>query len=122
MSFAFCFRDSNESNHERNPGLSKRVVYVYHTVNDSQRKAPDDMAKPTLNKTPLKDVFAQNCRELRKCRGWTQQALADKIGIARARVAEVERATKDNKLDTVSKFATAFRKQAYQMLVPRPGT
>ena len=68
----------------------------------------------------LRKLFSANCRRLRHENDWSQQTVANEIGVARARVAEVERASKDYKITTIEQFASVFGKHPYEMLMPLP--
>ena len=52
---------------------------------------------------------ARNIRTRRMARGWTQQALADRIGVDRVFVTQLEGATRNVSLDVLERLARAFR-------------
>lgn len=66
----------------------------------------------------LAKTFASNCRFFREEMQLTQEQLAQKMKLHRARVAEVERGRKDFKLSTVEQFAAIFKKSPSQMIAP----
>lgn len=52
--------------------------------------------------------FAERVRALRKGKGWSQEELADRAGIHRTFVSQIERATKRSTIDTVERVAKAL--------------
>ena len=57
---------------------------------------------------PMERV-GRNVKRLRRQRGWTQQALADRIGTSQVYVAQVEGAVKELSLEMLGRFAKALR-------------
>lgn len=55
-------------------------------------------------------------KALREKRGWTQQQLADRIGVARVTVARVERALARPSLDLLERLARALRVKLTDLL------
>lgn len=49
-----------------------------------------------------------NVRRRRLARGWTQQALADRVGTSRIYVAQIEGAAKEISLDMLERLARAL--------------
>lgn len=70
----------------------------------------DDMLSPRLfaMKTSAREVLANNIRELRKQRGWSQDELADQAGVHRTYVGTVERCEQSITIDSLEKLANAF--------------
>lgn len=56
----------------------------------------------------IRHRFADQVRILRKAKGWSQEELADRAGIHRTFVSQIERATKRSTIDTVDKLAKAL--------------
>lgn len=56
----------------------------------------------------IRHRFADQVRTLRKAKGWSQEELADRAGIHRTFVSQIERATKRSTIDTVEKLAKAL--------------
>ena len=56
--------------------------------------------------------------ELRRARGWTQQALADRLRIDVSALQRLERGAHACTLDTLWKIARALRVEPLQLLVP----
>jgi len=57
----------------------------------------------------LMERVAPNVKRLRRRRGWTQQALAARIGTSQVYVAQVEGAVKELSLEMLGRFARALR-------------
>jgi transcriptional regulator with XRE-family HTH domain len=57
----------------------------------------------------LRGTVARNVRRLRQARGWTQQALADRIAVRRAYVTQIELGTSGVSLEILEKLARVFR-------------
>jgi len=51
----------------------------------------------------------RNVKRLRRQRGWTQQALADRVGIHQVYVAQIEGAVKELSLEMLGRVARALR-------------
>ena len=52
---------------------------------------------------------ARNIRQRRQARGWTQAALAERIGVDRVFVTQLEGATRNVSLDVLERLARVFR-------------
>lgn len=46
--------------------------------------------------------------ELRKSRGWTQEQVAEKVGLTRSTISNIERGTRSLTLETLRRFCDAF--------------
>jgi transcriptional regulator with XRE-family HTH domain len=57
----------------------------------------------------LMEQVARNVRRLRRARGWTQQALADRMHVRRAYITQIESASRGVSLEILEKLAKAFR-------------
>jgi len=55
-------------------------------------------------------------KRLRRQRGWTQQALATRIGTSQVYVAQVEGAVKELSLEMLGRFAKALRVRPGRLL------
>ena len=51
----------------------------------------------------------RNVKRLRRQRGWTQQSLADRVGIHQVYVAQIEGAVKEMSLEMLGRVARALR-------------
>ena len=60
--------------------------------------------------------FADRVRVLRKSKDWSQEELADRAGIHRTFVSQIERATKRSTIDTVEKIAKALGVKCGELL------
>lgn len=60
--------------------------------------------------------FATNVAAERSQRGWTQEHLAEKSGLARTYISELERLKRNATLDSVERIADAFGLEAEQLL------
>lgn len=56
----------------------------------------------------IRHRFAERVKALRKAKGWSQEELADRAGVHRTFVSQIERATKRSTIDTVEKVANAL--------------
>lgn len=56
----------------------------------------------------IRQRFAGRVKSLRKAKGWSQEELADRAGVHRTFVSQIERATKRSTIDTVEKVANAL--------------
>lgn len=63
-------------------------------------------------------LLAKNLIEMRRERGWSQEALALECGLHRTFVAHVERQARNIALDNLEKIARAFRVDTYVLLLP----
>ena len=56
----------------------------------------------------LKDVVALNLRRLRQANGWTQEELADRVGLSVRYVGQVERGQASMSVTVLGQFADAL--------------
>jgi DNA-binding XRE family transcriptional regulator len=63
-------------------------------------------------------VVARNVMHLRIQRGWTQTRLAEELGVRQPRVAEIEGANGNLKLDTLDALARVFSVTTASLLKP----
>lgn len=83
-------------------GVNSRVDYNLPVVSVmSDRLDLQRMAKQ----------IAAAVRRLRKARDWTQERLADAIGVHRTTVVEIEKGTRDHDHSTIQAIADAFEVQ-----------
>lgn len=64
----------------------------------------------------IRHRFADRVRALRKSKDWSQEELADRAGIHRTFVSQIERATKRSTIDTVEKLAKALNVRCGELL------
>lgn len=64
----------------------------------------------------LMERVGANVKRLRRRRGWTQQALATRIGTSQVWVAQVEGAAKEMSLEMLGRFARALRVKPGRLL------
>jgi transcriptional regulator with XRE-family HTH domain len=74
-----------------------------------QVASPCDMAD-------LKDVVAVNVRRLRHDKGWTQEDLADRVGLSARYVGQIERAQASMTVSVLGRIANALRVEPTEML------
>jgi transcriptional regulator with XRE-family HTH domain len=67
----------------------------------------------------LKEIVAINVRRLRYDRGWTQEDLADRVGLSERYVGQVERAQASMTITVLGRIANALEVEAAK-LVTRP--
>ena len=58
----------------------------------------------------------RNVKRLRQQRGWTQQSLADRVGIHQVYVAQIEGAVKELSLEMLGRLAKALRVRPGRLL------
>jgi len=56
----------------------------------------------------VKAAFGRRVRELRQVQGWSQEHLADVVGLDRSYVGGVERGERNVSLENIAKFAKAL--------------
>jgi transcriptional regulator with XRE-family HTH domain len=59
--------------------------------------------------TSLRKTFGNRIAALRKAKGWSQEAFADKCGFARSYMSRIERGRGNPSLDAIQALATALR-------------
>ena len=64
----------------------------------------------------LKDMVATNIRRLRHARGWTQEDLAERVGLSARYVGQVERAQASMTITVLGRFADAFAIEAAELV------
>jgi transcriptional regulator with XRE-family HTH domain len=64
----------------------------------------------------LKEIVAINVRRLRYNRGWTQEDLADRVGLSARYVGQVERAQASMTVTVLGRLATALKVDAGELL------
>lgn len=64
----------------------------------------------------LRRRFAEHVLEARLSRGWTQEFLAEKAGLARTYVSEIERLKRNATLDVIERIADALGVDAEHLL------
>jgi transcriptional regulator with XRE-family HTH domain len=67
----------------------------------------------------LKETLAINVRRLRQERGWTQEDLANRVGLSARYVGQIERAQASMTITVLGRIANAFEVEAAK-LVTRP--
>jgi len=64
----------------------------------------------------LMERVGRNVKRLRRQRGWTQQSLADRVGIHQVYVAQIEGAVKELSLEMLGRVARALRVPPAELL------
>jgi UDP-N-acetylglucosamine 1-carboxyvinyltransferase len=64
----------------------------------------------------LMERVGRNIKRLRRRHGWTQAALAERIGTSQVYVAQVEGAVKELSLEMLGRFAKALRMKPGRLL------
>jgi transcriptional regulator with XRE-family HTH domain len=64
----------------------------------------------------LKEIAAINVRRLRYDRGWTQEDLADRVGLSARYVGQIERAHASMSVTVLGRLADAFRVEAAELI------
>lgn len=70
------------------------------------KSAPATM--PDMVHPQVKAAFGRRVRELRQAKGWSQEHLADVVGLDRSYVGSVERGERNISLENIAKFARAL--------------
>ncbi|HET7571775.1 MAG TPA: helix-turn-helix transcriptional regulator [Gaiellaceae bacterium] len=60
--------------------------------------------------------FGDNVRAARRSRGWTQEDLAYKTGLATVQVSRIERGAREIRLTTLLRLLAAFEAQPQELL------
>jgi transcriptional regulator with XRE-family HTH domain len=76
-------------------------------------------AAPRCAMADLRDIVAINVRRLRPDRGWTQEDLADRVGLSARYVGQIERAQASMTITVLGRIANALEVEAAK-LVTRP--
>ena len=74
---------------------------------------------PPCAMADLKEIVAINVRRLRRDRGWTQEDLADRVGLSARYVGQIERAQASMTITVLGRIATALEVEAAK-LITRP--
>ena len=64
----------------------------------------------------LKDVVARNLLRLRQAKGWTQEELADRVGLSVRYVGQVERGQASMSVTVLGQFADALALDATELV------
>ena len=67
-------------------------------------------------KLSARELVAQNIRELRQERGWSQDELAARAGLHRTYIGTIERAEQSITVDSMEKLATALNVKVARLL------
>ena len=77
---------------------------------------------PEQNPTRIRTVLAQKMRFLRFTRGWSQELLAERAGLHRTHISQIERGQVNLSIDNLEKLANAFNLPVPELLTPpKPG-
>jgi transcriptional regulator with XRE-family HTH domain len=64
----------------------------------------------------LKETVATNVRRLRNARGWTQEDLADRVGLSARYVGQIERAQASMSVTVLGRLAGALKVDAADLV------
>ena len=67
----------------------------------------------------LKDILGINIRDHRYSKNWNQEFLAQKIGITKNAISEIESGKKFISAETLANLASVFEIHAYELFMPR---
>ncbi|MDR2542399.1 MAG: helix-turn-helix domain-containing protein [Treponema sp.] len=73
----------------------------------------------TPEEQELKNTLSANIKKYRRCRNWSQFALAAKMGISTNFLADIEAGNTWVSAQTLIKFAYAFEVEAFELLKPQ---
>ena len=71
---------------------------------------------PRCAMADLRDIVAINVRRLRHDKGWTQEDLADRVGLSVRYVGQIERAQASMTVTVLGRVADAFRVEAAELV------
>ena len=71
-----------------------------------------------MNESELKVVFSENLKKYRKGK-FTQETLAEKIGVSSQNINDIEGKRRFPRLETLVKLAAALNVEVYQLFVPQ---
>ena len=69
-----------------------------------------------MGELTARTLLAQNLRVMRMMRGWSQEMLAERAGLDRSYVGDVERARRNIGLDSLERLADAFGLSVQELL------
>ena len=72
-----------------------------------------------MPRTPAREVFAANIRRLRTAAGWTQEQLAEAVGVDLRYLQRLESGVIDAKLSLLDRFASTFEVDLRELVVAR---
>jgi repressor LexA len=67
----------------------------------------------------LKNTFARHIKTRRVGMGWTQEKLAEKVGVTKNTISDIETGDKFARADTLVRLARVFETQVYELLKPK---
>ena len=73
-------------------------------------------AAPPCAMADLKVTVATNVRRLRNAKGWTQEDLADRVGISARYVGQIERAQASMSVTVLGRVADALKVEAGELV------
>lgn len=72
-----------------------------------------------MNDTPIETVIRENIKSLRKQLGWSQEALAEKVGVSAPCITQIEVGKRTPSLDIVEKLAFALGVEYKTLFEPK---
>lgn len=73
-------------------------------------------AAPRWAMADLKETVATNVRRLRNARGWTQEDLADRVGLSARYVGQIERSQTSMSITVLGRLADALSVEAADLV------
>ena len=73
---------------------------------------------PEKKSTRIRQLLAQKMRFLRFTRGWSQELLAERAGLHRTHISQIERGQVNISIDNLEKLANAFGLPVPELLTP----
>jgi len=67
----------------------------------------------------LKNILGHNVCIRRNSRGWTQEKLAEKVGVSKNTISDIEKGDKFAHAKTLVQLAIAFETEVYELLKPK---
>ena len=66
----------------------------------------------------LKNIFGYHIKTRRKSRDWTQEVLAEKAGVSKNTISDIENGDKFARANTLIQLANVFETEVYELLKP----
>jgi transcriptional regulator with XRE-family HTH domain len=66
----------------------------------------------------LNSIFGKNIKKYRTLKGWSQEYLAEKMGISTNTICEIETGKKFVRAETLITFAAVFHTEVYELFKP----
>jgi DNA-binding XRE family transcriptional regulator len=112
----------SEVNASKTPSKHFFIIRLIFLSNVTISAWPNSVHSRTLSrvKIPLKVLFGQRLRELRRERGMSQEAFADHCGYARSYMSRLERGAGNPSLEAIEILASALSVEVVELFSLHP--